>query len=97
MRLIDADELIYMVIGEDTDNPFSFVPTEFIENAPTIDAEQVVRCKDCKYWNNDIFVKFTEDFPRGQVCTRFKTLDYIWHSLPSDYCSLGERKEDEQN
>lgn len=36
MRLIDADELIYMVLGEDTDEPFSFVPTEFIENAPTI-------------------------------------------------------------
>ena len=23
-----------------------------LEEAPTIDAVEVVRCKDCKYWNN---------------------------------------------
>ena len=38
MRLIDADELIYMTIGEDTDTPFKFVPTEFIENAEEVEA-----------------------------------------------------------
>lgn len=38
MRLIDADELVYMTLGEDTEKPFRFVPTEFIEDAPTIDA-----------------------------------------------------------
>lgn len=38
MRLIDADELIYMTIGEDTDKPFKFVPTDFIENAEEVEA-----------------------------------------------------------
>lgn len=38
MKLIDADELIYMTIGEDTDMPFRFVPTEFIENAEEVEA-----------------------------------------------------------
>ena len=38
MRLIDADELIYMTIGEDTDTAFEFVPTEFIKNAEEVDA-----------------------------------------------------------
>ena len=38
MRLIDADELIYMTIGEDTDMKFEFVPTEFIENADEVEA-----------------------------------------------------------
>lgn len=53
MRLIDADELIYMTIGEDTDNPFEFVPTEFIKNAEEVDAVPVIRCKDCKHWQCD--------------------------------------------
>lgn len=38
MRLIDANELIYMTIGEDTDTPFEFVPTEFIKNAEEVEA-----------------------------------------------------------
>lgn len=37
MRLIDADELIYMEFGG-----IEFVPTEFIKDAPTIDAVPVV-------------------------------------------------------
>lgn len=36
MRLIDADELIHIKIDE-ADPPFSFVPTEFIDAAPTVD------------------------------------------------------------
>lgn len=79
MRLIDADDLVYVVIGEDTDdNPLRFVPTEFIENAPTIDAEQVVRCKDCKHW---VWPNTCGD----EVITRYE----------NDFCSRGERKEDE--
>ena len=41
MRLIDADELITIEIDE-ADPPFRFVPAEFIEAAPTIDAVPVV-------------------------------------------------------
>ena len=36
MRLINADELIYITIDE-ADPPFSFVPAEFIDAAPAID------------------------------------------------------------
>lgn len=48
MRLIDADAL-------PTD---AFLNTKMvlqtdIDNAPTIDAEPIVRCKDCEYWRND--------------------------------------------
>lgn len=38
MRLIDADELTYLTLGEDTETPLEFVPTEFIEKAETIEA-----------------------------------------------------------
>lgn len=45
MRLIDADELIVIEYGG-----IKFVPKEFIDDAPTIDAVPVVRCRDCKYF-----------------------------------------------
>ena len=90
MRLIDADELIYMVLGEDTDEPFRFVPTEFIENAPVIDAEPVIRCKDCMYWKEH---KPTERRFCELVTTPTKS---YWLSRADDFCSRGERKEDEQ-
>lgn len=50
MRLIDADDLIVMWLDyPDGEQQLKFVPYEFIEEAETIDAVQVVRCKDCRY------------------------------------------------
>lgn len=55
MRLIDADTLIPKEVhtivrltetGEQTE---SVIYAEDIENAPTVDAVSVVRCKDCKH------------------------------------------------
>jgi len=46
--------------------------------------DQVIRCKDCKHWRSN------GDFPRGEYCTRFQGLDFIWHSRPEDFCSLAE-------
>ena len=50
MRLIDADKLVDMLY----DNEFaSLCPLDevsgVIDACPTVDAEVVVRCKDCKY------------------------------------------------
>lgn len=45
MRLIDADKLSARLSRNAT--PYFTVPD--IENAPTIDAVPVVRCKDCKH------------------------------------------------
>lgn len=47
MRLIDADELTVIEYGG-----IKFVPKEFIDEAPTVDAVPVVRCKDCVEWNH---------------------------------------------
>lgn len=42
MRLIDADELIHLYFDDEDGKPvFDFVPWEFVENAPTIEAEPV--------------------------------------------------------
>ena len=46
MRLIDADKLCVLPIDEGT-----------VENAPTVDAVAVIRCKDC------MFATKISDFP----------------------------------
>lgn len=43
MRLIDADELIYLSF----DGGIEFVPSEFIKEAPTVPAVVPVRCGEC--------------------------------------------------
>ena len=72
MRLIDADRLLQGY--EDHD----FIDTHIIWNAPTVDAVPVIRCKDCKFNKNDMWV----DCPIKEFFGR--TLD--------NYCSLAERK-----
>lgn len=49
MRLIDADALIDELGISDEDIIFE----EMLEDAPTIDAVPVVRCKDCRWWDKE--------------------------------------------
>ena len=49
-----------------------------IDNAPTVDAVEVVRCKDCKNWNDGIC--------KSGFGLAFNGED--------DFCSYGERRED---
>ena len=58
--------------------------TELIEEAPTVDAVEVVRCKDCIYatgYSDEIYC----DGPIGV----FGTVGF------NDFCSYGERREGE--
>ena len=57
---------------------------EWLNNAPTIDAVTVVRCKDCKFGDWD------SEPHDAMVCMRTK--DGFWRS-GNDFCSRGERKE----
>lgn len=52
----------------------------YIAKYPTADAVEVVRCKDCKYYYN------------GR--TQCEIHDGIGYK-PTDYCSYGERREDD--
>lgn len=53
---------------------------EFLELIPTVDAVEVVRCKDCKNYGDEYF------------CPLRSLADY---TDPDDYCSMGERQEDD--
>ena len=47
MRLIDADKLERKEYWGN-ERCFDYVDAEDIDNAPTVDAVEVVRCKDCR-------------------------------------------------
>ena len=92
MRLIDADALRETMYHEafETDTDMQKwdggcwirykMFENALENAPTIDAVEVVRCKDCKH--------FDGSYP---MCCRFEeTFE------PEDYCSFGEKREVEE-
>ena len=53
-----------------------------IETTPTVDAVEVVRCKDCKYWQDNNGGYPNEDCRWGHE----ETPD------ADDYCSFGERR-----
>jgi len=55
-----------------------------VELAPTIDAVEVVRCKDCKFYD-----------PEDGVCTiKYDELEQYLGVLSRGYCSDGERRSD---
>ena len=55
-----------------------------VMDVPAADVVEVVRCKDCTYFNH---VKCQEE--RAGLCEHFDTYMYI-----SDYCSDGYRRDD---
>lgn len=77
MRLIDADELeekawrFGLGTREDVAN--------LIRNAPTVDAVEVVRCKDCVYFWDGVCTAHTD-----AICTD-----------ENEFCSWVERREDD--
>ena len=94
-RYIDADALTEMLTKKlKTDYEMglynhgalteSFI--RFVERQPTVDAVEVVRCKDCKYYDSGECVYHSE--PKKQRMYERWTVDVN----ENDYCSCGERK-----
>lgn len=82
-RLIDADALRQSMENKIYWGQSNNVAClEAIDDAPTVDAVEVVRCKDCKHWKYDA----------RKLCGRCDALicyrpDYFW-------CMYGERRTD---
>lgn len=87
MRLIDADKLKNAKFN-DSSVPFkrgwNDAIDAIIECEPTIDAVEVVRCKDCKF---GVYEK-----GRGIYHIRCEILEFLFQD--DDYCSYGERREE---
>ena len=84
-RLIDANALIEQF---DESNFKGFVMKRLIEMQPTVDAVEVVRCKDCEHFvrNSKVNTDRGDCYRYGIGCLRGKKID--------DFCSYGERRTD---
>lgn len=88
MRLIDADELQYSQryarADPDSDKlvPVYAIDRRQVNNAPTVDAEPVVRCRECVSYGVDEYGDIRCNDPRG--------LDFPGDN---DFCSRGIRRE----
>lgn len=88
-RLISYDYIRQKALA-DPDSGEAVVYLQDIAEAPTVDAVEVVRCRDCKY--------YCQDEIYGEMC-RHPKLDFEiecydnWiNTKPDDFCSYGERK-----
>ena len=90
MKLIDAN---YLVEYWKPDSGRMFDADYFIwtvDHAPTIDAVPVIRCKDCKYYEPDLYAN-----PWGVCCHREWIVNDTGHGVDEDgYCYRAERKEE---
>lgn len=96
MRLIDGDELIVKLYQ---DQPMDWTGSDaevqelndwelfrnMVDNAPTVDAKIVVRCKDCKYSYEEISYL---------CCSHGVCVDC--EVPPNFYCAEGKRKEPDE-
>ena len=94
MRLIDADWVLEHVKPyERSDEQWSVTGGtairlihNAIDNAPTVDAVPVTRCKDCK--------DFRRNNENDPYCTNRRGLD---DPVPDGFCNYGEPKEEREN
>jgi hypothetical protein len=86
-RLIDAsevEELFYkQVEWGATDLMDAF--DDALDDAQTVDAVEVVRCRDCMYWESG---KDYEPYCNHVACG-------MWATMPDDFCSYGETRTDD--
>ena len=85
MRLIDAEELerlFYEQVESGATDLFDAFE-DALQDAQTVDAVPVVRCKDCVHWREAV----TND--KGFLICPASGMEIT----ESDFCSYGERKE----
>ena len=63
---------------------FPAIVARALEEMPTADVVEVIRCKDCEYYENG------KDY--APYCNNVMNL--FEEMKPTDYCSYGERRED---
>ena len=89
-RLIDADKLKKNSDITNWDKPYG-CSFDVIDNMPTIiDAVEVVRCKDCKYWKQHFEPNMGECH-----CTQWDNDYFYYLTKDTDFCSYGKSKDKE--
>ena len=95
MRLIDAD-VFERILDEETEydieTPYGDgyshkLVCDVLSAVPTVDAVQVVRCRDCEFWYGG--KKFAPNF---NACRMWSASGTTRYTADMDFCSKGERK-----
>lgn len=99
-RLIDADKvLVFQMIDDETEEIFEkeytiedFIDKCSVDGCPKpVDAEPIIRCKDCKYWNKHHFV----DIYVCSIHNKEGQYPYLLFEMSADdFCSRGERRDE---
>ena len=83
-RLIDADRALEIVHNRGIAHPDAYHLTNYatliLLEAPTVDAVEVVRCRECRYHKDTSITEYEH------CCLIDKTVRY------NDFCSYGEWK-----
>ena len=94
-QLIYADDLIKIMRAEDIryqDVPWSTTAVAKLCEPMTVDAVEVVRCKDCKYAMDMMPIENSGGCLMGE-CTLRKEDDIVFTAWGDEFCSYGERKD----
>ena len=96
MRLIDGDEILKadeksdkaLVFGSGKSLEIAYaLLKKKVEDAPTVDAVVVTRCKDCKHKG------WVQEPCHGKSVDYCKVWDCTLRNLETTFCSYGERKD----
>ena len=86
-RLIDANALMESKWWDSLKDDFDKARAKIIvQSCPTVDAVEVVRCKDCKHYDKDALWCNINSYQFGEQNPN-------WYE--DDFCSYGERREGE--
>ena len=102
MRLVDADALDVAFQNEEkyfADSVYEFGISDgialmhsLVDDAPTIDAVPVVRCRECKYYDTeDGDLKCVKDAEWDEDAAMYSGL--VMYHLEDYYCTDGQRRE----
>ena len=86
-RLIYADDFLDLFYAASAGQDKAFISTVemVVEDTPTIDAVEMVRCKDCKHWGTGY----------GGETEHVKVCEFSNYMVGENgYCVYGERKMD---
>lgn len=89
-RLIDANELEnhrFPTQESLYDSGWNDAIDAIMENSPTVDAVEVVRCKACQHWQK-------RHETRG-ICLNHNAI--VTFTTPDFYCACGERKQNDKS
>ena len=98
-RIIDANALVensdVFIMHTKEYGSIEVIPVEQVGDAPTVEAVEVVRCKDCKHWHEETgwCTQHSHFIGRDSMaCHPSQSSEWKMFNA-DDFCSCGERKD----